>query len=94
MYSRDCFVFIDETGCSSKDHTRKFGYALKGYQAVDHRFVHRGTRVSAIAAISCMGLAAMELFTGTANGDTFTFRLLHFTEEGVHFPPAPSLHPH
>ena len=23
MYHRDCFVFIDETGCSSKDHTRR-----------------------------------------------------------------------
>ena len=30
MYNHDCFVFIDETGCSSKDHTQKFGYALRG----------------------------------------------------------------
>lgn len=26
MYHRDCFVFIDETGCTSKDHTHKFDY--------------------------------------------------------------------
>ena len=38
MYHRDCFVFIDETGCSSK-----FGYAMKGESAVDHRWLHRGT---------------------------------------------------
>ena len=52
MYSRDKFVFIDETGCNSKDHTRKFGYALRGFSAIDHRLLHRGTRISAIAAIS------------------------------------------
>ena len=40
MYDRDCFVFIDETGCSSKDHARKFGYALRGEAAVEHRLVH------------------------------------------------------
>ena len=30
MYDHDWFIFIDETGCSSKDHTRKFGYAERG----------------------------------------------------------------
>lgn len=30
MYHYDCFVFIDETGCTSKDHTHKFGYAMRG----------------------------------------------------------------
>ena len=37
MYNRDCFVFIDETGCSNKDHSCKFGYALRGEPAVKHR---------------------------------------------------------
>lgn len=61
MYCSDLFVFIDETGCNSKDHTRRFGYALQGYSAVDHRFLHRGTRISAIAAICTTGVIAVEL---------------------------------
>ena len=61
MYHRDCFVFIDETGCSSKDHTHKFGYAMKGESAVDHRWLHRGTRISAIATMTTTGILAVEL---------------------------------
>ena len=71
MYSRDKFVFIDETGCNSRDHTRKFGYALRGFSAIDHTLLHRGTRISAIAAISTTGVLAVELMTGTVNGDIF-----------------------
>ena len=71
MYNRDCFVFIDETGCSSKDHTRKFGYALRGEAAVEHRWVHRDNRISAIAAMTTSGMLAVELKTGSVNGDDF-----------------------
>ena len=71
MYHRDCFVFIDETGCSSKDHTRKFGYAMKGESAVDHRWLHRGTRISAIAAMTITGVLAVELMKDSVNGDRF-----------------------
>ena len=71
MYNRDCFVFIDETGCNSKDHTRKFGYAMRGESAVDHRWLHRGTRVSAIAAMSTSGILAVELMSGSVNGEKF-----------------------
>ena len=71
MYHRDCFVFIDETGCSSKDHTRKFGYAMRGESAVDHRWLHRGNRISAIAAMTTTGILAVELMKGSVNGDKF-----------------------
>ena len=71
MYHRDCFVFIDETGCSSRDHTRRFGYAMRGESAVDHRWLHRGTRISAIAAMSTSGILAVELMSGSVNGDKF-----------------------
>lgn len=71
MYHRDCFVFIDETGCTSKDHTRKFGYAMRGESAVEHRWVHRGNRISAIAAMTTTGILAVELMTGSVNGDHF-----------------------
>ncbi len=30
LFRRDQFVFVDETGCKSKDHMRRFGYALRG----------------------------------------------------------------
>ena len=72
MYDRECFVFIDETGCSNKDHTRKFGYALRGEPAVEHRWIHRGSRISAIAAITS-GILAVELQTGSVNGDFFDY---------------------
>lgn len=52
MYHHDCFVFIDETGCTSKDNTHKLGYAMRGESAVEHRWVHSGNRISAIAAMT------------------------------------------
>ena len=70
MYDRDCFVFIDETGCSSKDHTHRFGYALRE-AAVEHRWVHRGSRISAITAMTTSGMLAVELKTGSVNGEDF-----------------------
>ena len=65
MCSRDSFVFIDETGFNSKDHTRRFGYAMRGENACDTRWLYRGTRISAIAAICSTGLLAVELTTGS-----------------------------
>ena len=56
VYHHDCFVFTDETGCDSKDHARKLGYAMRGESAVDHIWLHRGTRISAIAAMSTSGM--------------------------------------
>ena len=29
LFHQDQFVFVDETGCKSKDHMRRFGYALR-----------------------------------------------------------------
>ena len=71
LLNQDAFVFIDETGCSAKDHTRQFGYALRGENAVHHRWLHRGIRVSAITAMSSIGMVAVELMTGSVNGDVF-----------------------
>ncbi len=70
LFRRDVFVFVDETGCSGKDHIRKFGYSLRGENAVQRRWFHRGTRVSAVAAICSSGVVTTELLTGTTNGDT------------------------
>ena len=70
-YQKEMFVFVDETGSDRRDHIRKFGYAFKGEAPVYHRWLARGQRVSAIAAISCDGLLECELISGTVNGDKF-----------------------
>ena len=70
MFSKDMFVWVDESGSDSKDQLRKYGYALRGERAVCRRLLVRGKRVSAIAAISTEGLVALELTDGSVNGDT------------------------
>ena len=44
-------VWLDETGSDKRDNIRKFGYSLKGQRPVYHRLLHRGKRISAVAAI-------------------------------------------
>lgn len=70
-YRKEMFVFIDETGSDRRDHIRKFGYALKGVPPIYHRWLVRGKRTSAIAAICCDGLIEYELISGTVNGEIF-----------------------
>jgi transposase len=67
----DQFVWIDETGSDRKDHIRKSGYALRGERPVYHRILHRGKRISAIAAMASDGIVAVELLKGTVNGEIF-----------------------
>ena len=71
LYSREQFVWIDETGCAAKDHVRHFGYALRGECPVYHRLLHRGQRISAVAGICSTGLVSVGLKTGTFNGERF-----------------------
>ena len=46
---------------------RRFGYALRGQIAVEHRW----SRISAIAAMTTTGIIAVELMAGSVNGDIF-----------------------
>jgi len=62
-------VWIDETGCDKRDNIRRFGYAMRGERPVYHRFLSRGKRVSAIAALCTEGMIALELSLGTVDGD-------------------------
>ena len=71
QYDPEYFVWVDETGSDAKNHIRKFGYALHGQTPVYHRFVARGKRISAIAAISSKGLVGVELTTGSVNSGKF-----------------------
>ena len=68
----NCFVWVDETGTDARSHIRKFGYSLKGITPTCHKFLARGRRISAIAAISTIGYVGVELTYGTVNGDVFT----------------------
>ena len=66
------FVWVDETGSDARDHIRKFGYQFQGIAPTYHRFLDRGKRISAIAAISDEGLVAVELIQGTVNSNFFS----------------------
>ena len=71
MYRAEQFVWIDESGCDKRDSFRRFGYGFRGERPVCHRILHRGKRVSAIAALSVEGVVALSLTSETVNGDTF-----------------------
>ena len=71
LFRKEQFVWIDETGSDKRQSLRKFGYSLKGLPPVCHRFLVRGIRISALAAICSEGLLGVELTTGTFNGDKF-----------------------
>ena len=51
------FIWVDEAGSDDRDQRRKFGYSLRGEAAVSHQILHRGRRVSAIAAMSTNGVS-------------------------------------
>ena len=71
LFKREMFVWVDETGTDKRDQLRKYGYALRGTTPVYHRFLSRGDRVNAIAAITSSGLLTVELTKATVNGDNF-----------------------
>ena len=71
FYPVEQIIWIDETGCNAKDHTRKLGYEIRGETPVCHRLLVRGKRVSSITAMSIDGLLAYELTVDTVNGEAF-----------------------
>ena len=72
LYPCDFLVWVDETGSDRRDQLRKFGYsALKGEPAVCKRLLTRGTRISAIVAISSGGVEAYELSIGSTGSRAF-----------------------
>ena len=60
-------MWVDETGSDRRDHMRRFGYSLRGESPVVHRLLHRGRRISAIAAMSMNGLVAYDLVHGVTS---------------------------
>ena len=71
MFQQNMFVWLDESGADRRDSLRKFGYALRGTTPVSHRFLCRGQRVNAIAAITAEGVLATEITKGSLNGEKF-----------------------
>ena len=71
FFKKEMLVWVDETGCDKRDHIRRYGYALRGDRPVYHCLLERGSRVSAIAAISNERVLALELTQGTV--DSFKF---------------------
>jgi hypothetical protein len=65
FFNTDQLVWLDESGCDKRD------YRTTGYGLVYHRILHRGQRVSALAAMCSEGVIALELQEGTYNGDKF-----------------------
>lgn len=68
------FVWVDKTGADCRNFMRKYGYSLRGERAIKHRFIVRGKRINAIAAISTIGLITYEFYHSNVNSD-------HFCEE-------------
>ena len=65
QYPREFLVWVDETG------TDRIGYALRGQPAVCKQLLSRGTRSSAIVAMSSDGVEAYELLVGSTDSKRF-----------------------
>ena len=68
-FSKEMFVWIDETGSNMKDMLRKYGYVLRGERAVCPRLLVQGQRISSISAMSTEGILAVELTNNSVNGE-------------------------
>lgn len=71
QFPRNFFVWVDETGSDRRDQLRKFGYAVRGWPAIKSHFLTRGTRISAVVAMSSDGVEAYELYTGSTDAIKF-----------------------
>ena len=71
-YDPAMIIWIDESGCDRRNSMRKFAYTIRGIPPVDHRLLARGTRYSAITAISVRGVQDVTLAEGNVNGEVFT----------------------
>ena len=44
---------------------RRFGYALRGKSPIQPGMIHKGSRISAIAAIATTGFVAVDMMAGS-----------------------------
>lgn len=70
LYSRDMFIFLDETGTDRRDTFRAKGYSLRGKPAISQKLLVRG-ELSALCLLSTEGILACKVARGSVNGDTY-----------------------
>ena len=70
--------FVDETGQDRRNCMRNFGYSMCGKPPVSKKFLVRGQRVSAIAAMSTSGIIDCHTLDPTCNKYCNLFLLLFF----------------
>lgn len=85
VYDSNMIIWIDESGCDRRNSLRRFAYTLRGIPPVAHTLLARGTRYSAIAAVSVKGVQDVVLVEGSVNGEIFT--------DFVKYSLVPILHP-
>ena len=65
------FVFVDETSSDKCLALRRYGYSLKGTQAIAEKTLIRGKRFSAIAVICMDWVIDVQITTNSVNGENF-----------------------
>lgn len=88
MFSRNMFVWVDETGADSRDHIRKYGHALRGMTPESKRLLVRGKRTNTVVGLTSSDIVASMLAQTTVTGGTF-FDFAH----GSLLPMMQPLHP-
>ena len=71
IYVPSMLVFVDESGTDQHNATQHFGYALRGCSTQSFKFLSRGKRLSAIAALTISQLLCYELYEQNVECDTF-----------------------
>ena len=74
LFTRDKFIWVDETGSDARDHICRYGHAIRGCKPVSHRSLSRGQRINAysgIYSLSSTGIMAVDIVTSTVKGEEF-----------------------
>ena len=71
VFEPEMLIFVDETGSDKCAALRKYGYALRGRQAVSGRLLVKGKWYSAIAGLHMGGMLDVYVTAENVNADTF-----------------------
>ncbi len=71
IFSKEMFVFIDETGSDRRHCLRRYAYSLRGRPAKTLKLFSRGKHITAIAAMSMSGVLDCTMLEGGVTGDVF-----------------------
>ena len=68
-YEVEMCIFLDESSCDKRCGIRRYTYTIKGVPPTDKRIFVRGTRYSAITAMTVKGVQDVVLAQGTMDGE-------------------------